>query len=192
MLNLIIKHLLEFDSHLSLILDPAIHCPILDEPDRNVENLLINLIKSVIGQQLSVAAAKSIWNRLESKTNNQQQIIEKLSKIDFKINNKYGISKQKIVCIQTVIGKCKSNELNFQDLNNLSDEDVVNELTKIKGIGIWTAEMFLIFSLKRQDVFSSRDAGLVRAVKNSYLVGSTSSQRRISKRRRHGSSSWQT
>lgn len=156
------------DKRLSIILDFEIHCPIFESPIKNEKKLVVNLIRSIIGQQLSKNSANTIWTNVTNKCKDQSALLKLFTKLPVTKNNVYGISKQKVSYIKELIKKYETNYIDFHGLTELSDEDVIYELTKIKGIGPWTAEMFLIFSLKRKDVFSIRDAALVRAVKKLY------------------------
>lgn len=124
-------------------------------------NYFESLIKKIIGQQLSVKAANTICNRVEAITLGfNPMIIRSLSDEELRAT---GVSGAKIVYMRDLTEKVLSGELDLQRLETLSDEEVISTLTKIKGIGKWTAEMFLIFSLGRLNVLSVGDAGLQRA-----------------------------
>ncbi|PEZ76489.1 DNA-3-methyladenine glycosidase [Bacillus sp. AFS017274] len=127
------------------------------------------LIKSIIGQQLSVKAAATISSRFFNLLNNKVDpyTIENISDEDIRI---VGISKQKITYIRDLCSKIKLNEITLSGLDALSDTEVIETLTKVKGIGSWTAEMFLIFSLGRDNILSLGDVGLQRACKWLYNV----------------------
>ena len=128
-----------------------------------------DLIESIINQQLSGKAAATIFGRFKSlfkrKTFPAPQQILKVSDEEIR---KCGISFSKIKYIKGLCQSIIKKELNIKKLTELSDEEVIVELTKIKGIGKWTAEMILIFSLKRLDVFSAGDLGLRTAVSRLY------------------------
>ena len=76
-----------------------------------------------------------------------------------------GISRPKIKYLKSLAEDVQSGSLDFDGFDQMTDEDIINMLTKVKGIGIWTAQMFLMFSMGRQDVFSSLDLGLRNALK---------------------------
>ena len=122
------------------------------------------LIRSIIGQQLSVKAAATISSRFFNLIGNEVNpyTIENFNDEAFR---QVGISKQKIKYIRDLCLKTSSNEIILSDLDEYSDTNVIETLTKIKGIGPWTAEMFLIFSLGRVNVLSLGDVGLQRACK---------------------------
>ena len=140
------------------------------------------LINSVISQQLSGKAASSIRNRLNAllltqagNTLTAQMIVA----ADVNKLSSCGISESKANCILRIANDVQNQSLNLDDLVDESDEDVVAILTRIKGIGPWTAEMFLMFGLHRMDVFSLRDAGLKRALINVYAIPKESPDERI-------------
>lgn len=126
-----------------------------------------NLVTSIIGQQLSLKAAETIKNRVFSYLNNSVDPISFINAESDELK-KCGMSNSKINYVKDLSMAVNNRELNLEEINNLSDEEVINELTKIKGIGKWTAEMFLIFSLRRPDVFSFLDVGLINAMKKLY------------------------
>ncbi|WP_158453704.1 DNA-3-methyladenine glycosylase family protein [Paenibacillus beijingensis] len=125
-------------------------------------NMFEFLAKSLIGQQLSVKAAATIIGRLEELCRDiSPDSILSLSEDELR---KAGVSRPKIGYIKGLAGLIERRELDFGSLPDLADDEVIESLTKVKGIGRWTAEMFLIFFLGREDVLSLGDAGLRRAV----------------------------
>lgn len=127
------------------------------------ENYFESLVRTIIGQQLSIKAKNAIIKRFINYMNNYIAP-EKIINTDDRILREIGISNAKISYIKNLSVAIVNNCLNFNEITNLSDGDVINKLTKIKGIGTWTAEMFLIFSLGRTDVFSLNDVGLQRSI----------------------------
>lgn len=123
----------------------------------------LKLVNSIIGQQLSIKAKQTIWNRVESLCDNinPQNILE----IDNTSLRKVGVSYAKISYIKNLSQKVLSKQINFESLESLDNNEVIRILTSVKGIGNWTAEMFLIFSLGRLNVMSINDAGLRRSIK---------------------------
>jgi DNA-3-methyladenine glycosylase II len=133
------------------------------------EYLMQQLIESIISQQLSVKAATTIYNRFlalfkDSAFPTEDEIL----KIDTEKLRSAGMSYSKASYIKNIAKAFKDKEIEIEKIIKMSDEEVIKELTKIKGVGKWTAEMILIFTLKREDVFSIGDAGLKRAIKNLY------------------------
>lgn len=135
----------------------------VDWPQR--KGYFYSLCRSIIGQQVSVAAARSIFNRLERATQMKPEVIAQLNEEALR---SYGISHQKATYIQDLSRHFVQNPDVFNHLDTLSDEGVIKELRDVNGIGRWTAEMFLIFTLQRFDVFAVDDAGLHRAMQKLY------------------------
>ncbi len=135
---------------------------IADYPKERMEmknDTLHTLVRSVVGQQISVRAADAIWNRLDEACNNS--ITENnLLKLSIEDMRKTGLSNTKSNYIMNIVN-ANLSELDWEDMN---DEEVSNELCKIKGIGPWTADMFLIFRLGRTNILPLGDIGLVNAI----------------------------
>ncbi len=135
------------------------------------ERLIEELIESIISQQLSVKAADTIYSRfLKLFKNSQFPTSEQILKIDVEKLRGAGMSYSKANYIKNIAQAFKNKDLDIKILRKMSDEEAIQTLTKIKGVGKWTAEMILIFTLNREDVFSLGDAGLKRAIKNLYTV----------------------
>ena len=139
---------------------------ITDYPKERMEmknDSLHTLVRSVVGQQISVRAADAIWNRLDEACNNSitENNLLQLSIDDMR---KTGLSNTKSNYIINIVN-ANLSELNWEDMN---DEEVSNELCKIKGIGPWTADMFLIFRLGRTNILPLGDIGLVNAINLHY------------------------
>lgn len=128
------------------------------------EDKFISLIRSIIGQQLSLKAAGTISTRLHGILDNNLDP-ESVSNLDNESLRGVGISKQKIGYIRDLCQNVKTGKLNLHELDFLNDEEVIKKLTEVKGIGDWTAEMFLIFTLGRENVLSLGDISLQRACK---------------------------
>lgn len=132
-------------------------------------NLFQSLIRSIVGQQISVEAANSIYQRLIRLTENDLTV-EKLTNMNPEVLRSAGLSTPKIKYIQDLTQKVASGELNLSALSQLDNQTVIKKLTNVKGIGKWTAEVFLIFSLERMDVLAIDDIGLQRGAKWLYQV----------------------
>ncbi|MFC5470870.1 DNA-3-methyladenine glycosylase family protein [Cohnella suwonensis] len=121
----------------------------------------IYLVRSLVAQQLSAKAAETIFLRFERLCGNvTPDAILTTSEEDMR---SVGLSKNKSSYIRNVAEHVKEGALDFRKFSDMDDEEVVRLLTSLKGIGRWTAEMFLIFYLGRQDVLSYGDIGLQRA-----------------------------
>lgn len=124
------------------------------------------LIRAVTGQQLSVKAASTIYGRLVDKAGSlTPQNILALSHDQLRA---VGLSNAKANYVHDISRAVIEREIVLETLNNLENEHVISELTKLRGIGPWSAEMFLMFTLGRPDVFSFGDLGLQNAIKLHY------------------------
>jgi DNA-3-methyladenine glycosylase II len=129
----------------------------------------VTLARSVVGQQISVRAAQSVWERVElacPKLAPQQFIRLGHDKL-----TACGLSKRKAEYILDLAQHFVSGALHVDKWTAMLDEAVIAELTQIRGIGRWTAEMFLIFNLSRPDVLPLDDLGLIRAISINYFSG---------------------
>jgi DNA-3-methyladenine glycosylase II len=129
------------------------------------------LIESIIGQQLSGKAADTIFKRFLALY--KESVFprpDELLKTDTEALRSAGMSYSKAGYIKNIAQAFKDKKLDGKKLKKMTDDQVKTELVKIKGVGNWTAEMILIFTLKREDVFSLGDAGLRRAIKNLYNI----------------------
>ena len=133
---------------------------------KSKKDAFLTLAKSITGQQISVKAANSIWIKLENKSKkiNPDNIL-KLKKNEIA---QCGFSKQKINYLINLSNFFKNNKNIEKKWKKIEDEEIIKDLIKIKGIGRWTAEMFLIFYLLRPNIFPSADIGLLRAISINY------------------------
>jgi DNA-3-methyladenine glycosylase II len=126
------------------------------------------LARAIVGQQLSTRAARSIWEKLVGQFGGKLPKPEELLRKRKETLRKAGLSNAKVQFLRDLAARVKDGRLDLKRLGKLPDEDVVAELIEVKGIGQWTAEMFLIFHLGRPDVVSVGDLGIRRAVQLSY------------------------
>tara|TARA_B100000767_G_C19765847_1_gene537481 strand:- start:2664 stop:3299 length:636 start_codon:yes stop_codon:yes gene_type:complete len=126
------------------------------------------LAKSIVGQQISVKAAQTIWERLENKI----IIIQPKTIINSHFNTlkSVGLSRQKVNYLKNLSHAFIEKKINLNSWNTMSDEEVILNLTQIKGIGRWTAEMFLIFNLCRSDIFPLDDIGMIKGLCKLYDI----------------------
>ncbi len=136
-----------------------------DPPRIGKNPIFFSLVRAVISQQLSEAAASTIFKHLSAIA-----VIspETLSVLDVDTFRTCGISSQKARYIIGIAEAALSGEL--ENIDNLSDEDAIKALVKLKGVGRWTAEMILIFALGREDVWPCDDAGLLRVAKQLFGI----------------------
>ena len=134
-------------------------------------NYFRSLTSAIINQQLSGKAADKIEARFKALFPGRAfPSPEQVLKTPNRKLRKAGLSQMKINYIKGLAKKIKNQEINFKKIVRLEDEEVIIELTELKGIGRWTAEMFLMFSLRREDVFSAGDFGLRTAIKKIYRL----------------------
>lgn len=132
------------------------------------KNYFIELVESIVSQQLSIKAADTIFGRLKSLTANSELTAEAVLRMDPQKMRGAGLSWSKVSYVKNIAEYTLTSPKVFEQLDKMNDEEVVAELTKIKGVGRWTAEMFLLFTLGRPDVFSYGDLGLRRAIQRLY------------------------
>lgn len=132
------------------------------------EDFYRSLVRSIVGQQLSTKAAASIFNRFLHLFPDEEVKPEVLLLIKDEELRSVGISWGKVKYLKDLSEKVLDGSLHLGKLEEMTNEEVIAELTGVKGIGPWTAEMFLMFSLARPDVFSFGDLGLKNAIKKLY------------------------
>lgn len=130
--------------------------------------LFDRLIESIVSQQLSVRSSDAIYQRLVNLMPNQKLTPGNLLDVKETDLRKAGLSYQKIKYITDLSERVKTGELQLDSLEKRDNETVIKELVKVKGIGKWTAEMFLMSALGRPDIFSHGDLGLQNAIKKIY------------------------
>ena len=136
--------------------------PIVREPR---QDYFASLARSIIGQQISVKAAAAIMGRFEIATGMDAARTAALGEDEARA---IGLSGQKYRYIHDLAEHFVRDSMVFDHLDTLSNDEVIAELTKVKGIGVWTAQMFLMFTLVRPDVFAPDDRGLQLAIKKLY------------------------
>jgi DNA-3-methyladenine glycosylase II len=132
----------------------------------NHHNPFHTLARAVVGQQISVKAADSIWSRLE-------KCLETISpgsllRLEMETLRGCGLSRQKVEYLMAIANAFHEGTLTPDRWAEMSDGDVRRQLVRVRGIGPWTAEMFLIFHLHRPDVFPLGDLGLINAIQRIY------------------------
>lgn len=152
-----IEHLKHQDPRMGRLIDTVgtINREIIDDP-------FIALVYSIVFQQLAYSAANTIWNKLLETTEAMMpQVIYELSD---DVLRECGLSRQKIKYIKNIAKAFLDKRITNEMLLVASDETIINQLVSIKGIGTWTAEMFLIFCLHREDIFSYKDLALRKGI----------------------------
>jgi DNA-3-methyladenine glycosylase II len=126
------------------------------------------LARAIVGQQLSTKAAASIWSKLIDLFDGGAPEPKALLRRRRATLRKAGLSAAKVEFLRDLARRVVDGRLDLKRLAELSDEDIVADLVEVKGVGRWTAEMFLIFHLGRPDVVSTGDLGIRRAVQIAY------------------------
>jgi DNA-3-methyladenine glycosylase II len=126
------------------------------------------LVRSIVGQQLSTKAARSIYERLTALFDGRTPTPAELLAADPEDVRSVGLSRPKVAYLRSLAEHVESGELELARLSELPDEEVTEQLTAVKGLGQWTADMFLIFHLGRPDVLPVGDLGVRRAVERVY------------------------
>ena len=129
-----------------------------------------SLVRSIISQQISGSAARSIRQRLEKMLAPGKITAEKLARLSPAELRSAGISPQKSRYLHDLATKVQNGEVPLRHLARMPDEEAIAELVQVKGIGVWTAQMFLMFSLGRLDVFPHDDLGIRAALRNLYRL----------------------
>jgi len=127
------------------------------------------LVRTIVGQQLSVLAARAIYGRLTERFGGRTPTPEQILADDAEeLRAAAGLSRAKAVYLRSLAEHVISGELELARLAELDDETVIAELTAVKGLGIWSAQMFLMFHLERPDVMPVGDLGIRRAIQLAY------------------------
>lgn len=126
------------------------------------------LLRAIVGQQLSTKAARTIYLRVLDLFGGATPSPERLLEADEEALRGAGLSGRKVEYVRDLAGHVLSGELELDRLDQLDDEQVVEEIVAVRGLGQWTAEMFLLFHLRRPDVLSGGDLGIRKAVQVEY------------------------
>ncbi len=136
-------------------------------PDR--EDHYGALVRAIAGQQLSVKAARSIYGRLTDRFDGRPPTPEEILEDEpEELRAAAGLSRAKVGYLRSLAEHTLSGELELERLDALDDDTVIAELTAVKGLGVWTAHMFLMFHLERPDVLPVGDLGIRRAIERAY------------------------
>jgi DNA-3-methyladenine glycosylase II len=130
-------------------------------------DIFFSLCKSIIGQQISVAAANSVFLKFKKKCNNKinAKVVSKLSFLQLK---KCGLSRQKVLGIQSLAKQIIDKSFNPKLISRMDDEEAISYLSNLRQIGRWSAEMILLFTYNRSDIWPIQDIGLLRAISKNY------------------------
>lgn len=129
-------------------------------------DLFSSVVHHIIGQQISTKAQETIWQRLKDELGEVNA--ENIYKTDISRLQSLGMSFRKAEYIKDFADKVHSGNFNLQDISEMSDEEAIKALASLKGIGVWTAEMILLFCLQRPDIFSFDDLAIQRGLRMVY------------------------
>ena len=130
-------------------------------------DIFFSLCKSIIGQQISVAAADSVFSKFKKVCRGKIKP-HVVNNKTFSQLKKCGLSKQKVKGIKELSKKFLNKEFNPKLINKMNDEDAIVYLSSLRQIGRWSAEMILLFTFNRQNIWPIQDIGLLRAISNNY------------------------
>jgi len=127
------------------------------------------LLRAIVGQQLSVSAARSIYGRLTDRYGGRTPSPAQLLEDDPEaLRAAAGLSRAKVVFLRDLAERLESGRLRLDDIEDVPDEEVVRRLIEVKGVGQWTVDMYLLFHLRRPDVLPVGDLGIRRAAMLAY------------------------
>ena len=130
-------------------------------------DIFFSLCKSIIGQQISVAAANSVFLKFKKKCNNKINA-KIVSKLNFQQLKSCGLSRQKVYGIQSLAKQTLDKSFNPRLITKMTDEEAIIYLSKLRQIGRWSAEMILLFTYNRPNIWPVQDIGLLRAISKNY------------------------
>jgi DNA-3-methyladenine glycosylase II len=160
-----IQYLCKVDSNLEKIIK------IVGKYSINIRNdPFQSLVESIIYQQLAGRAANAIYNRFINYYNNKQITPARILNSPNDNLKKVGLSNRKIDYLKNLASHVYDGRINLEELPKMNDEEIINKLVNVKGIGRWTSEMFLIFSLGRQDILPVTDLGVRKAIQKVYSL----------------------
>jgi DNA-3-methyladenine glycosylase II len=134
------------------------------------EDLYLMLLRAIAGQQLSVKAAQTIWGRVLKLFKNEYPHAKSVLRVDIEKLRSAGLSYQKAGYLKNIAAFSIEKTLDYHLLKSKTDEELIEYLVQIKGVGRWTVEMLLMFSLNREDIFPKDDLGIQNGIKKLYNI----------------------
>jgi len=143
-------------------------------------NPFLSLCRTIVGQQISTKAADSIWAKFEKKCKNKinPRVILKAPSRSLKST---GLSRQKISYLKNIAKAFINKSFDVKKLKKMNDDEAISYITRLKGLGVWSAEMFLMFNLNRPNIFPIKDIGLLRAISINYKTSYPPSKKFLNK-----------
>jgi DNA-3-methyladenine glycosylase II len=172
-----ISHLTQADPVLRAIIERVGPCRIqFAEPDFET------LARSIVFQQLSGASARAIFSRVKAATiGNGRMTPSRILSLGDRDLRAAGLSQQKTAYLRDLAERTRQGQIHFARLPLLSDREVIEHLVVVKGVGVWTAQMFLLFALRRPDVLATGDLGIRSAIRAAYRLRTLPTAARIEK-----------
>jgi DNA-3-methyladenine glycosylase II len=158
-----IEHLKKVDRKLSAVIDQVGMIERQVIPD-----LFSALVHAITGQQISSKAHKTVWERIKKELD--EITPDKIDSLPLEQLQKFGISFRKASYIQSVARKILADEFDIHSLHDMSDEEVCARLSELNGVGTWTAEMLMLFSMQRPNVLSYNDLAIHRGLRMVYRL----------------------
>tara|TARA_B100000029_G_scaffold264341_1_gene260545 strand:- start:1734 stop:2360 length:627 start_codon:yes stop_codon:yes gene_type:complete len=143
-------------------------------------NPFFSLCRTIVGQQISTKAADSIWAKFDKKCK-KRITPETILKLSSRTLKSAGLSRQKVSYLKNIAKNFKNKSFSTRKLKKMNDEKAISYVTKLKGLGVWSAEMFLMFNLNRPNIFPIQDIGLLRAISKNYKTSYPPSRRFLNK-----------
>ena len=131
------------------------------------KDIFFSLCKSIIGEKISVAAANSVFLRFKKKCKGKIKPVI-ISKLTFSQLKSCGLSRQKVLGIKSLAKQILDKSFNPRLINKMNDEEAINYLSNLRQIGRWSAEMILLFTYNRSNIWPIQDIGLLRAISKNY------------------------
>ena len=131
-------------------------------------NIPVRLMSAIVSQQLSTRVAAVIWGRFLGLYNQREPSCKRVLETPSEKLRSVGLSEAKVNYVKSVASFCLEHTITAKRLSTMSDEEVIHLLTQIKGVGVWTVQMLLMFSLERPDVFAPDDGGIQQAMADLY------------------------
>jgi DNA-3-methyladenine glycosylase II len=131
------------------------------------KDIFFSLCKSIIGQQISVSAANAVFLKFKKKCNNRINA-KKVSKLTFSQLKSCGLSRQKVIGIKSLAKQTLDKSFKPKLISKMNNEEAIEYLSKLRQIGRWSAEMILLFTYNRSNIWPIQDIGLLRAISKNY------------------------
>jgi len=139
-----------------------------------------SLCRTIVGQQISTKAADSIWSKFEIECK-KKILPNNVLNLTSRSLRSAGLSRQKITYLKNIAKSFKNKSFNVKDLKKMNDQHAIDYITQLKGLGVWSAQMFLMFNLNRPDIFPTKDIGLIRAISKNYKTSYPPSKKFLNK-----------